>query len=408
MPSTKRRLGWLALGLLLALALAIPALAQDTGVVEGQAVNGTDGGPAVGEGLPVVLRAMQGELEAGAQETTTDASGGFRFDGLDTSPGLEYWLEVAYLDVLYSAGPFRFDGDQSTLETTVSVHETSEDGSGVVLDSVHIIAQSFGQALRVTEIHLFGNRSDRTFIGPETDSATGQRETVFIPLPNIAVGLGFEEGTAGDRYVEVPGGIVDSYPVPPGSETSVAFFSYHLMVTGDVVELEREFAYPVESLSVLAAQPGLDLSSDQLQPMGPQAFQDQQYNFYVGGSLDAGQPLAMALLPGELESPAGAVPAAGSETATGLTAQGNQGTIRVIGFVLVGLAVVGAVAYAAGAKAPSAADRNTPQLSSKPEARRLLAELADLDDAHDAGAVDDADYERQRAEIHEALKALWQ
>ena len=39
--------------------------------------------------------------------------------------------------------------------------------------------------------------------------------------------------------MEVDGGLVDTEPVPPGSESSLVFFSYHLMVTGETVPLER-------------------------------------------------------------------------------------------------------------------------------------------------------------------------
>ena len=85
--------------------------------------------------------------------------------------------------------------------------------------------------------------------------------------------------------METAGGVLDTEPVPPGQETAMAFFSYHLMVMGDAVSLERRFAYPVDSLNVLAAQPGLAVASDQLLSMGAESFQGQQYEFFVGQGL---------------------------------------------------------------------------------------------------------------------------
>ncbi len=44
-------------------------------------------------------------------------------------------------------------------------------------------------------------------------------------------------------------------------------------------------------------------------------------------------------------------------------------------------------------------------MASDAKARGLLAELADLEDAFEAGEVDEFSYERQRAAIYEELKA---
>jgi len=45
-------------------------------------------------------------------------------------------------------------------------------------------------------------------------------------------------------------------------------------------------------------------------------------------------------------------------------------------------------------------------LASNPQARPLLADLADLEAAFEAGQVDEETYQRQRAEKWEALKSL--
>jgi hypothetical protein len=41
-----------------------------------------------------------------------------------------------------------------------------------------------------------------------------------------------------------------------------------------------------------------------------------------------------------------------------------------------------------------------------PKARRLLAELADLEEGFESGQIDEATYQRERAAKYEALKAL--
>jgi hypothetical protein len=397
------RLNLVALGLLLLLSLAVPAQAQEGGMLEGQVVNGTAGGPDVGAGVAITLHVLRGTTEVDTLETTTDADGRFYFEGLDTDPTLAFWVEAVYLDVSYSnAEVVQFASDQGVLELTVAVYETTEDDSTVVLDSVHIIAQSFGQVLRITEIHLFGNNGDRTYVGRVDDN--GQRTTVYIPLPESAVGLAFELEPSQDRFVDLQGGVMDTEPVPPAPNASQVVFSYHLMVTADSIPLERRFAYPVSSLSALIAQPGLMLDADQMQSMGTEFFEDQQYEFFTSPGLAADTPLTLELLP---------VPGAGTQgdssasaSLAGLPSRGNQELLRWFGYVLAGLAVLGAVIYTL-TTAPSRPVR-TPalKLTENAKARKLLAGLADLEDAYEAGQVDEATYERQRAEEYEALKSL--
>lgn len=401
-------LGVALLMVLAATAQAVTAQAQDTGILEGQVENGTADGPLIGEGIAVTLHVFRGGVEENTFETTTGAGGRFRFEELDIDSALEYWLEAVYLDVSYgNAEAYQFDGSQSTLAATITVYETTEDDSGIKLDSVHLIAQSFGQALRVSEIHLFGNSGDRTYVGQVGEG--GQAETIEVPMPQNAVGLAFQEGTPEDRFVEVGGGMRDTEPVVPGTETSLVVFSYHLMVTGDTVSLERSFAYPVLNLSALVAQPGLTLSSPQLQSMGAELFQGQQYEFWVGQSLAAGSPLVMELLPmsDAMADPNGLdTPGLGGLGTAGAPTRGNQGLLRSFGFGLAGLAVIGVVAYSLIVQGPRPVPASAPNLMANAKSRRLLADLVGLEDAFEAGEVDEVTYERERAQKYEALKSL--
>lgn len=412
MPYLDRRLVPFLLGLLLVLAPSIVTQAQDTGALEGLVVNGTAGGPEVGAGVAVTLYVYQGDTEAHAFETMTGDDGRFSFEGLDTGAGLEYWPEVQYLGVPYrSTEPFRFDGDEATLAATITVFETTEDDSAVALNSVHFIAESFGEVLRISEIHLFGNAGDRTYVGQPGED--GPLTTVNVPLPETAMGIAFEQEDSAERFIEVEGGIIDTQPVPPGQETSMAFFSYHLVVMGDTVPLERTFAYPLTHLNVLAAQPGLQLNSDQLEMQGPQSFQGRPYDLYATDDLPANAPLAMEFVPVEVpgtdpaaNARAEAAPPTGDQNVAAASTGGNQELLRWLGFGLVALAVAGAIVYGATRNRLPAAPGSAPSLSADPATRQLLAELADLEDAFEAGRVDEAGYTRRRSELYEAIRSL--
>jgi hypothetical protein len=223
------------------------------------------------------------------------------------------------------------------------------------------------------------------------------------------VGLAYGEGETEGRFVEVDGGLEDSEPVPPGTDTSLVFFSYHLMVSGEAVPLERIFAYPVDSLSLLVAQPGLEIRSEQLVSMGQEVFQGQQYELFVAQNLDADVPIMIELLPVTGVSGGTGMPAAPPEAVSAMTGggpRGNQSILLWLGLGLAGVALVGAVVFSLSTGGPARPQSAAPDLSANPVARGMLAELAELEDAFEAGQIDEATYERRRAELFGELKAL--
>jgi hypothetical protein len=400
---------WVVLGLLLLTwaPLAAPARAEGAGILDGQMVNGTAGGQDPGSGLTVLLYVYRGDLEEDTLETTTDAGGRFRFDGLDTDVGLQYWPEAVYGGVPFSgAEPLRFGDETATLNTTITVYETTDDDGAIRLDSVHIIAESFGEVLRISEIHLLGNAGDRAYIGSAGDA--GQGATIFIPLPEQAVGVAFGEGEAADRFIEVEGGLASTEPVAPGPESSLIFFSYHLMVTGETVPLERRFSYPVTNLNMLVAHPGLRLNSEQLQSMGIELFQGRQYEFHVTQDLAADAPLLMEFVPVEAVGGAGTsdMPPSSGQAVAGAATRGSQRLLLWIGIGLAALAVLAAMLYSQVTRPAVRAPVSGPNLSKDPAARRLVAELASLEESFEAGDLDDATYERQRSGLLEELRSL--
>lgn len=400
-----------ALALLIVISvLAAPAAnAQGSGVIEGQVVNGTQGGPAIDEGIPVTLHVFESGTEIDTQDTTTGSGGAFRFEGIDTDLTLEYWLEATYQDVTYTLQePYLFAEGETLLQAEVSVFETTTDDAAIRISSVHMIAESFGQALRVTEIHLLSNTGDRAFVSKP--GGNGVPATLSIPLPEGAVGISFDEGMSEGRFVEAEGGLLDTDPVTPGQSTSMVFFSYHLMVAGDRVQLDREFDYPVDTLSVLVVQPGLELESEQLEALGLQSIQGRQYDMYEIGGLPASTTLSMDLIPvaGAESAPSmsGDEPAAPARS--GGPSDSTQEALRWIGFALSLAVVAAAFVY------PNVARRRVParapatDLNANPRARALLRELASLEDGRDAGTVDDGEYARERDRLYEALKSLSQ
>jgi hypothetical protein len=229
----------------------------------------------------------------------------------------------------------------------------------------------------------------------------GRSSTVSIPLPEGAVGIAFSENDPAGRYIVGDGELRDTTPVRPGQETMLVFFSYHLPVDEQTVHVERTYDYDIAMLSVLLAQPGLSLTAGPLNPQGSTSFQDKQYEQYAAVDLPAGTPLAFDLAvsatdvaaPGQPDVPAGPAP------------KDNQAVLGTIGFILAGLVLAAALGYGLAAR-PVKAARPAAALDSDPRARALLAEVAGLDEAFEAGRLDEDTYRRERAAKMEAIRAL--
>jgi hypothetical protein len=395
----------LGLAIILALSLAVTATqanaqSQGSGTINGQVVNGTAGGPAIGAGITVTLYLVQSDAVTGTLETTTDSAGRFRFENLSTDLDWSYWPQAVYLGVTYTfTGFVTFEDGQTAQVVTLPVYETTDDDSQISIYSGHIIAESFGTVLRISEVYLFSNSGDRAYVG--RPGPEGRLTTVGIPLPSDAVGLAFGQDVSPDRFVQSEGKLLNTEPVPPGQQTLTVFYSYHLPVAGTSVPWERSYDYPITSLNLLLAQPGLAAQGDQLLAGGSELFGDQQLAVYTAGALPAGTPLAVTLIVEASE-------ATGTTTTaeSGKPITDNQGLLRGLGFGLAGLAVLGAVLYpllTAQSRRPIMA---ASALASNPQARPLLADLADLEAAFEAGQVDEETYQRQRAEKWEALRSL--
>ncbi|HNS51389.1 MAG TPA: hypothetical protein PKO09_09415 [Anaerolineae bacterium] len=324
--------------------MSLSVAAQGSGKITGVVTNGTAGGSGVGSGLTVTLRTLGGEAGLEPLATITGTDGRFSFEALDTNPSIEYWPEVGYQGVSYGvAQGLAFRDGTTELPVSLAVYEATEQDGSLRVESVHIVAESFEKVLRLSEVLVLANSGDRTFVGRAHDEVDTRLATVFIPLPTNAVGMALPENEPAGRFVQVEDGLWDTQPVRPGANASVVRFSYHLLVEGSSVLLERQFPYPVSSFTVLAVQPGLAVRADQLTAGETVTFQDREYQVYTAEGLPADVPLGLELVQGGV-SGTFAMPPDGT-TAARPAGTGQQGILRWLGIGLVVIAMGLAVAY---------------------------------------------------------------
>jgi hypothetical protein len=367
------------------------------GTLIGQVKNGTTG-QLMGN-VEVRLRRWQADAELSPLTTKADTQGNFRFEGLDTGDQVFYRVETTYNGVPFPSTFASFEPGATQLSLPLDVYETTAEDTAITIDRFHFIIMSDQPgAFAVLELYQFSNQGNRAYIG--SVDRNGQRETVRVALPAGAQSLSLQGGTLGVDFLQTDGGLAATSPVVPGTDTFDMAFMYAVPYTGTTLSLNRPLYYTTTVVNGLVLDAGDKLTSDALTFAGQRPVQDQTYLQYSGQNLKAGATLPLQL--GDLDkmkfasppSPAG--PNA-SNSAAASPGDLSQTTLLWVVLALGGIAVVLGLAYPRlrprlGGEV-AAAQGSDPAL----EQQRLLLTLARLDQAYQAGRLNEAVYRRVRA-----------
>ncbi len=284
---------WLVV-VLLCVLLPSSVCADGPGILTGTVVNGTAGGGST-EGLEVTLRSFQGQEERDLRTTVTDAGGAFRFVDLETGADWVHLVQVPYEGVSYSGGLLSFAEGQAELSVEVPVYETTTDNSSIVVERAHVFVTSLGDRLTLTEMYVFRNPTDRTYVG--ADMVDGRRYAARILLPVGSYDLVLDDGSLGARFLSIDGGFVDTEPQWPG--TTQVLFSYAVDCANGWCDLSRPITHVTANLNLLVQDTGATLESQGLTLQGTREAAGQSYLNYVGHGLTAGERLDLRVrLPG--------------------------------------------------------------------------------------------------------------
>jgi hypothetical protein len=328
----------------------------------------------------------------------TDEQGNFSFENVPTEHTILYMVEGEYQDVIYvSDEPGIFTPDSAETTVDLKVYEPTTDAAGINITQLHYLLSFTPDAVNAVQIFVVGNNSDRTYIGQD-----GQ--TLSFSIPEGATGIRFENDPAGLRFVETADGYADTEPIGPGPEGQSIVAVYDIPYGDDSLTIDLPLPVDTAALNVLMSNQGADLSSDQVQFVENRQVQGSEFSIYNGGSLAQGDILSLRLT-GLDDLELNAAPA-GMPGATAPAPPVNQQLILYIALGLGGLAIVGVgVAY------PVMRPRLTHQADlydADPEQHRqkLLLMLARLDEAYEAGDLDEAVYRQARARYKAELVEL--
>ncbi len=385
-----------------------------SGVISGGVVQGTAGETAPAN-LPIVLEAYIGFEPIAAFTSTVAADGSFVFNDLAIDPNINYLATVAANGISYTSNFLTLSPITPTLTSDVSIFATTDDPAGVRINRAHWIVDQQPGAIMGGAIYIFGNSGDRTFIG-QTVEGVEQPVTLAMQLPPGAVEVALDGGTLGERFFQVGDTIYDTLPLLPGENTRQTVIRYAVPFEGDTAELQQQFFYPVDQLTLLVASlPGLQVDAAALEATGPQNMGGQEYQLYrkadfASQTIDV--KLAGLLPAGSADPRAGAATDAATQNSGGTTDGGMSTTAPPLGdwvtWVMLGL-VAALLLAAFGVALQRGALSNHYSRQSLADLREtLLQQMAHLDDLHAMGEISQAEWMRQRSYLKAQLVDVMQ
>jgi mono/diheme cytochrome c family protein len=358
-----------------------PAVPASDGSIHGQATNGTTGEPVQGD-FEVNLIGFDADAQAVDTSTTLGPDGTYAFDGLDIVEGRIFGVTLQYKGVVYFSDAAHLSQASPDVTLPLVVYDTTSDASQLTVDRLHLIFDfPGGDTVRVLELWVLSNNGNATIVGD------GDQAAVEIPLPSGATNLGLPGDTLSQDIQFTDQGVAVLAPIMPGSGTGEVVFNFDLPYNRSL-DFSQSMTYPVAAVVALLPEGGAKLSGPGWQDLGVQDIGGSSYQNMAMGALNAGQTLDFSL--SGRASSSGGVGLSTSNLAIGLGVFG-------LTLVAVGLWWYRPWLRPAAAGAPEV-DSTQMEATGLPS---ILQQIADLDEAFEAGELGREAYRRRR----DALKA---
>ena len=396
--------------LLILLLVAAPAFAQTgdgaqpgaepaaiAGVVTGRVTNSTPGAEIPASGEPMLHIWDANFQQKGMEHGELAADGTFRFEEVPFVPGWQYAAMLHYQNVNYYSEPVAVGEQQRELSVELPIYEATTSTENVQIMRQHILFDAAAaDQVQVAEIFILSNSGDRSVALPADADPT--EAPLAFTLPAVAENIGLDNNSNG-RFKPTEAGFVDTAPLRPGEGTGEVVVRYTLPYE-EALAYTYTAPWPVRDLNVLLpARTGLSLAGDGLEPLETRQMGEAgAVAIYQHPALAAGETVALALS-GELQAPPAAAqarPAAPTPASTG----GN--TVLAPVLLLAGLFVLALAGWLY--RRPVTAPEPVPVGATTFEA--LVTEIALLDEAHEAGRIDDTDYDRRRSHLFARAQQL--
>jgi hypothetical protein len=424
------RLVILAFTLLCALALFLFPFSASahaitgTGRIYGQLLNGTKrNAPVVGQGVTIQL--AQGNNAHDLTSVTTDAHGMFSFGSLNTDKTINYALYTLYQGAQYYTDLIDLS-TKSVQHINLTIYDATTSNANIAIVQSNVLidkADAHKHLLTISENFFFENLGTTSYVG--SLQANGNKPNALrFSLPKNARNLSLSAGFNGYQVIQVDPGFATNSALPPG--LSQFAFSFQVPYTTSSYDFSYTIVYPTVNLTVLIPL-NIHASSAAMNSQGPVNANQRTFQQFNAKKL-----LAEAQIHVQLEG----LPV----TQSVVNPQPlNQNALWIILAILLMLAIVSLTWFmyrlsrrqaitrlrqtpptsptlrrgGGGVDAgwgplgrPSSNTDNTAHPSQNKQQETLLQELLHLDQSYEAGTIDKAEYEKQRARTKAQLRTL--
>ena len=274
--------------ILMWLAGAATAAAQDRGIAEGRLVNRTDPSIAAGNTDLEVLMLSNG-MDI-IKTAATDARGAFRIEGLPDEMPL--MLRAVYKGANYH-GMLRFDANgKARLE--LDVYEPTASMKDIRVEAANMAFQLEGDYLHAVETFVFVNSASppRVYLNPEGNFRVSKAPGILEP-PQIRITAPGSEMPLTQSALESADGesYYSLYPLRPGG----TIFEVHqtLPYTGRKYVYEKKFFQDVPEFSVGVIPFDMELSGGSLKKTEDHA--EENFAVYSAGAVGTGDTVVWTL-----------------------------------------------------------------------------------------------------------------
>lgn len=389
--------------------------------IGGQVLNGSTN-EIVTEG-EVRLRAFTAQLEEMYSETApVGEDGRFEFQIEDVPADWVFLADVTYGDLTFNSDAVQVSVVEPTVDLPMFVFDTTTDPAVIVIDRLHMIITFTEERVTVSELYIFSNTASAVFVGESGDFAEG---TVKLGLPTGADNISFQRGFGttldtfipATNFVQTDTGWVDTTPLRPGAGSLNLLVNYDLPYD-DGLLLAHPLTYTlVGGASVIMADAGVNITESEWISQGAQATASGSFVSYVNTNLAGATAVSLTLdgRPSQiLDSQGNALPVR-NETNELIVGGVALAAMLVVGFFLVQrwraypevgtypeMETTAATVPQVKTTAPSRT-----AVRRRDDKTTLLQAIADLDDAYEAGELDEAAYQQQRQALKDRLTAVW-
>ncbi len=266
-------------------------LAEQSGRLAIQVIQGTPGGPEIGI-TDVEVDLLHQSKVIKTIKSQLDKYGVVVLDDLPIKLGVQPVVRIKYAGVTYQEVGAIMDPANPQQMIQVICHEVTNDAPAWKIPIRQIMINYAPEGLKVTEIMVVDNPARQTWLG--TPQPSGEPVTTVLPLPVNAEQVELGKGFHGWCCTEFENGKVKNH-LPLMPHITELDFSYVVSAQDGSVVFDIQASADIEKLIVIVPDQMETVSTEGLELGGSRSIADTQVRFYTAEGFAKGAKAVLTL-----------------------------------------------------------------------------------------------------------------